>query len=157
MTIDDFALSDHAELLEVARQSWVFAYSSRYSVEAIDKKLAEWYSLENHVAMVGRMQEGTLSFKLYRQDGRIEGYLAGDFPSATLLRLYLRPGTTRRGIGSLLLAGFLAELKTRGSLKCSTSCDRLNAVGLGFYEKHGFRKVGMDEEDHLLEKSLFQG
>jgi len=153
VSIRDFTLADHDELVEVARESWLFAYSSRYSPEAIDAKLADWYSVENHEAMVRRREAGTLQFKVWTADGLMQGYLAGDFPSATLLRLYVRPAMTRGGIGSALLWGFFGELKKRRAEKCLTFCDRGNAVGLGFYEKHGFRKMGMDEEDWRLEKT----
>ena len=64
-------------------------------------------------------------------------------------QLYLAPGSTRRGIGSALLAHALRQLPRRRPVRLYTF--QANTAARAFYERHGFRPIaegdGADNEE----------
>ncbi|MFJ5368040.1 GNAT family N-acetyltransferase [Bosea sp. CER48] len=74
-----------------------------------------------------------------REAGHILGFLCRD--GDVVDQLYVLPGHFRRGIGSRLLAE--AKERSPGRLRLFTF--QRNAAARAFYERHGFRLVGLND------------
>ena len=76
-------------------------------------------------------------------DGRLVGFGGSDLKTLTQLKwLYVLPETQGLGIGSALLESLETMAKSAGLDSC-----RLHAApdATGFYRRHGFREVPIDE------------
>ncbi len=69
------------------------------------------------------------------------GYVADDIPE---LSMAVNPAARGTGVGSALLAGFLAAAAERGFRAVSLSVEDGNLAARGLYERFGFRVVGRD-------------
>lgn len=79
-------------------------------------------------------------FLLTRDDAFLMGRaVAGE---AELLTLAVLPGARRRGHGTALLAGFLAESVRRGAATAFLEVAADNTAALSLYARHGFTEVG---------------
>ncbi len=74
-----------------------------------------------------------------REAGRILGFVT--LNGEELDQLYLLPGHSRRGIGSLLLA----KAKERSPERLSLFAFQRNTDARAFYERHGFRLVDVND------------
>lgn len=92
--------------------------------------------------------EAGVRFWGYEEEGELVGVMGiQDVEDVTLIRhAYVRPGKQGRGIGGRLLNA-LRE-KTERPLLIGTWAAAEWAIG--FYERHGFRKVTADEKNRLL-------
>ncbi len=97
----------------------------------------------------GQIGEG-VEFWGYSDGGALTGVMGiQDVKDVTLIRhAYVKTARRGQGVGGELL-GFLRGLTERPVL-IGTWADAVWAVG--FYEKHGFRKVTVEEKDRLLRK-----
>jgi tRNA threonylcarbamoyladenosine biosynthesis protein TsaB len=79
--------------------------------------------------------------------GKVMGFLigrqAGD--EAEILNLAVERNSRRKGEGGALLRTALEEFRVRGVSRVFLEVRESNEVGLAFYEKHGFSKVGRRE------------
>lgn len=89
-------------------------------------------------------------FWCYEDSGEIAGVMGiQDVQDVTLIRhAYVRSGRQRQGIGEKLLEWLCA--RTSKPVLLGTWAAATWAIG--FYEKHGFRRVPEDEKDTLLRK-----
>lgn len=76
-----------------------------------------------------------------REAGRILGFVA--LNGEELDQLYVLPGHLKRGIGSRLLA----KAKERSPGRLSLFTFQRNAGARAFYERHGFRLIGLNAGD----------
>jgi N-acetylglutamate synthase-like GNAT family acetyltransferase len=91
-----------------------------------------------------------VTFWGYEEDGELVGVMGiQQVQDVTLIRhAYVRPASQGRGIGGNLLAA-LSRQTTRPILVGTWA----NATwAIGFYKKHGFRLVSLEEKDRLLSK-----
>jgi [ribosomal protein S18]-alanine N-acetyltransferase len=79
-------------------------------------------------------------------DGKIAGYMMVLYPPRSkLARLYsiaLARSSTRRGIGTLLLAAAESAARRRGRLTMRLEVHEHNGRAITFYEKSGYRLFG---------------
>ena len=61
------------------------------------------------------------------------------------LHMNLLPRLQRRGVGSLLLATWLAAARTRGARSFHVGVNRMNVGALRFWEAHGFAALTVDK------------
>ena len=155
-TIKKLATEDVEAVIEIARESWKWTYRDIYSNEFIESWIGEKYSREKllneiirslsdlDIIFLGSFAKSTLT-------GFIE--LKIGVNKAELLRLYLKPEYTHRGIGKLLLLEAEKIMKKRGIVKCSLYVHQQNGIGMSFYKKNGFEVKGVDGDDFVMEKT----
>ena len=85
----------------------------------------------------------------FEEDGRLVGVMGlQDVKDVTLIRhAYVRTGRQRGGVGAALMAALVAQAAR--PLLVGTWADATWAIR--FYEKNGFRLVGREEKDRLLD------
>ncbi len=95
------------------------------------------------------MEEG-VTFWGYEEDGNLVGVMGTqEVEDVTLIRhAYVRTNRRNQGIGGKLLTHF--KRRATSPILVGTWTDALWAIR--FYEKHGFRRVGLKEKDRLLKK-----
>lgn len=95
------------------------------------------------------IDEGVV-FRGYEEDGLLVGVMGiQDVQDVTLIRhAYVRTARQNRGIGEKLLSHL--RKKTTRAILIGTWADALWAIR--FYEKHGFRRVSLEEKHRLLRK-----
>jgi GNAT superfamily N-acetyltransferase len=88
------------------------------------------------------------------REGRVIGYIGfgplsdhyDDVATGEIYGLYVHPDHWRRGAGGQLLAAALEQLDDRGVVQVVVWTMRDNAIGLRFYQKHGFCLDGYGRE-----------
>lgn len=80
-------------------------------------------------------------------EGKAVGFLIGRQAAdeAEVLNLAVARGNWRRGEGSALLRAALEEFRAKGVSRVFLEVRESNAVGIAFYGKHGFSKIGWRE------------
>jgi ribosomal-protein-alanine N-acetyltransferase len=78
-------------------------------------------------------------------DGEVDAYVFARAlgSEAEILNLAVRPEHQRRGIGRRLLGALLARLREHGASRVFLEVRRSNTGARGFYERFGFRSVGV--------------
>ncbi|MCU0638874.1 MAG: ribosomal protein S18-alanine N-acetyltransferase [Candidatus Krumholzibacteria bacterium] len=108
--------------------------------------------------------EGAASSLVYREDGRIEGYVIAWFGygEVHILSIGVRPGKRGRGIADALLDRALAEGAGQGCARAILEVRRGNLRAQSFYRRKGFRMIGVrrgyysesGEDALVLEKEI---
>ncbi len=154
-TIKKLTAEDVDALIEIARESWKWTYRDIYSNEFIESWISEKYSKEKilneiirslsnfDIIFLGALVNSTLT-------GFIELKIIAD--KAELLRLYLKPEYTHRGIGKLLLAEAERIMRTKCIAECRLYVHKQNRIGISFYKKNGFEVKDIDGDDFVMEK-----
>jgi ribosomal protein S18 acetylase RimI-like enzyme len=101
---------------------------------------------------------GAAWYRLFPRDRRGYGFVDERTPE---LAIAVVPSARGKGVGSALLDALLARARGEGFAAVSLSVDRNNAGAIGLYQRHGFRKVG-EEDDSLtmladLQRSTTEG
>lgn len=152
--------SDAETIREIARASWHAAYDGLLGEEVVASTVEKWYAIgdlrdsiehSDHVLYVaGSDGVGFVHLGPNPEDEQV----------AELFRIYVRPERWGEGIGGRLLDAAKTELDGYDGLALSVLAG--NGVGIGFYEKRGFERVGertvelgTDEyREYRYEKSL---
>jgi len=122
------------------------------------------------------MREGTLMYTPYvavaksleqrnilikRKNGRIIGFLRYSFskrkPVCKIQQIFVIPEFRGNGVGSKLLKKLEKICKERGVFDIQLKTAEHNRLAQKFYEKHGFKKVGMQKNkvlEIIYEKNL---
>jgi [ribosomal protein S18]-alanine N-acetyltransferase len=97
-------------------------------------------------------------------DGTVSGFLIGRRveEEAEIFNLGVLASKRRAGQGGALLSAALDEFRTRGVSRVFLEVRESNAIGIGFYAKHGFAKTGIrrgyyhepEEAAVLMERKL---
>lgn len=89
--------------------------------------------------------EGAASNLVYRENGRIEGYVIAWFgyEEIHILSIGVRPGKRGRGIADALLDGTLSEGGRQGCARAILEVRRGNLRAQNFYHRKGFRMIGV--------------
>ncbi|MFG1449655.1 MAG: GNAT family N-acetyltransferase [Thermoplasmataceae archaeon] len=157
VTIEKLSVENIEELIEIARDSWKWTYADIYSIEFINNWIDENYSRERLLNEITRAQSDRDiiflgSFVKSKLVGFIE--LKTEADRAELLRLYLKPEYTHRGIGKLLLLEAEVIMKKKGIVQCRLLVHQKNNIGKSFYEKNGFEVKDIDADHIVMEKKL---
>lgn len=145
---------DDAEAIRsVAGDSWRAAYDDILDAETIERKLAEWYDVDeladsidraDGVCLVADDGERTAA----SADDAVVGFVqAGPAPdddaetTYVLARIYLRPERWGEGIGTRLLDQAIGAIRERGAETLRLGVFADNDAAVGFYEARGFERV----------------
>lgn len=81
--------------------------------------------------------------------GRIIGFAflqryhpASSMRKTAMITCFILPEHTRKGIGTMILNRFIAEVQTMGITTILASISSLNSESINFHEKNGFRECG---------------
>jgi ribosomal protein S18 acetylase RimI-like enzyme len=95
------------------------------------------------IAIDGGFPVGAAWYRLFARDRRGYGYVDERTPE---LAIAVVPNARGKGVGAKLLAALLARARTEGYDAISLSVDRNNAGAIGLYERHGFDRVGEEDD-----------
>lgn len=140
---------------EIASLSWRETYREIYSQEFIESWISDKYNpekLEGEISL-SRIDPG-LIFLAVLDSGRIEGFIEIRVKDVIsyLLRLYLRPQSTGRGLGSLLIHSAEQMLEGKHVNVCRLNVHHKNTRAVEFYRRNGFEISGFDGEDYSMVK-----
>ncbi|MDO9353598.1 MAG: GNAT family N-acetyltransferase [Solirubrobacteraceae bacterium] len=144
--------TDAADLHELAAETFPLACPPGSSEASIAAFIAEVLSVQR--------------FEEYLADPDRELLIAGDFdgyamlvhgepadadvaaalttrPTVELSKIYVRPGRHGSGVAGALMAGAIEAARDRGALAVWLGVNQENARANAFYEKSGFRQVGL--------------
>jgi ribosomal protein S18 acetylase RimI-like enzyme len=134
--------SDAPAVRATAHASWHAAYDDVLGPETVERVVDEWYGVASLRTAVAESV-----FHVAAVDGAVVGFVnAGPNPeydegTAELYRIYVHPDRWGEGIGGRLLAAVEDDLGAEGYDRLRLSVLAENAVGVGFYEGHGFEHV----------------
>jgi ribosomal protein S18 acetylase RimI-like enzyme len=120
----------------------LFTQEAEFSPDPVRQRagLARLLASPGHAAVLVARENGvvlgmvTLQFLVSTASGE---------PAALLEDLVVAPRRRGSGIGSQLLGAALARARARGCRRVSLLTDVDNAAAQRFYERHGFRRSGM--------------
>ena len=153
--IRELSIEDIESLVEVARESWKWTYAEIYSEEYIDSWIRDKYSKEKLLNEIARSKSNIdILFLGSFADSKLIGFIELKIIAnkAELLRLYLKPEYTHKKIGKTLLLEAEKIMKKKGILECRLYVHRQNIVGVFFYIKNGFKIIGIEDHDLIMEK-----
>lgn len=123
--------SDLSEVLEIAKQS----FSIPWSLNSFKNELSNPHSI----------------LKVAELNGKIAGYIVVRkiLDEAELLSIAVKPELRRKGIATALIEDVLDEIKN--SVKsCFLEVRVSNTQAISFYEKKGFKKIGLRRKYYLF-------
>jgi len=147
--------SDASAIQSVARGSWRAAYDGILDAETIERKVDEWYAVEELAASVDRSdgaflvaEDRTLERDAENGSEALLGFGqavpapeddSGD--TYVLARIYVLPDRWGEAIGTRLLDQMIGAVREQGAetLRLGVLADNDGAVG--FYEARGFERV----------------
>ncbi len=153
--VRQISTEDVDALIDVARDSWNWTYREIYSKDFIDNWIRENYSRESLLGEITKSKtDPEVIFLVAFIDSKLTGFieLKVENRKAVLLRLYLKPEYTRRGIGKSLLMEAEKIMKKMGVAECTLSVHRRNEIGISFYIKQGFNVKRIEEDDYVMAK-----
>lgn len=143
LTIRFVSNDDIPHIQSIARETWIFTYGDIYPMEYIDYFLSKAYSYENLSLSVERdLHNAKRSFLIAEFNNEVVGYAQTrqvNEEDYELLRIYVRPGYHKQGIGNGFIEEFVHVLKPIKKLFAWVAKD--NHIGRAFYEKKGFKEV----------------
>ncbi|MFG1460846.1 MAG: GNAT family N-acetyltransferase [Thermoplasmataceae archaeon] len=153
--VRQISTEDVDALIDVASDSWNWTYREIYSKDFIDNWIRENYSRESLLGEITKSKtDPEVIFLVAFIDSKLTGFieLKVENKKAVLLRLYLKPEYTRRGIGKSLLMEAEKIMKKMGVAECTLSVHRRNEIGISFYIKQGFNVKRIEEDDYVMAK-----
>jgi GNAT superfamily N-acetyltransferase len=154
--VRDAQLADRAAVRETARAAWHATYDAIPAAD-IDATVDDWYG---DAALAAAFEEPFL----VAEEGEVVGFVhaSPNGETATLARLYVRPGRWREGVGSRLLDAVESRLRDRGVWLVRLLVLASNDRARGFYEARGYAPVdrrtdeiaGREYDQHVMEKGL---
>ena len=103
------------------------------------------------IAIDGGFPVGAAWYRVFSADRPGYGFVDERTPE---LAIAVVPSARGKGIGSKLLGALLDRVREAGYPSISLSVDRNNAGAIELYERHGFTKVGEDEDSFTMLASL---
>ncbi|MFW5919861.1 MAG: N-acetyltransferase family protein, partial [Halanaeroarchaeum sp.] len=106
--------------------------------------LLEWYEAE-HLRREIRSADSVVAVS--EADDELSGFAHAvlDGAEGTVLRLYVRPGERRSGVGTDLVEFTVDELEDRGVDRVFALALARNDVAAEFYDATGFERVGTEK------------
>ena len=146
---------DVDNVIEVARDSWKWAYNDIYSDEFIENWISEKYSKEKLLNEITKSQLTLdLIFLGSFHESKLIGFIELKISSskAELLRLYLRPEYTHREVGRILLSEAEELVKKRDVEEFILYVHKKNYIATSFYKKNGFQVKDIYGDDLIMIK-----
>ncbi|HMB49094.1 MAG TPA: GNAT family N-acetyltransferase [Natronoarchaeum rubrum] len=151
--------SDASAVQSVARESWRAAYDDILDAETIERKLDEWYAVDELADSIAR-PDGVFLLAAdgaTGEDDAVVGFVqAGRAPeddgsgptpeddtgdTYVLARIYVLPDRWGEGIGTRLLDQAIGAIRERGAATLRLGVFADNDAAVGFYEARGFERV----------------
>ncbi|MEF3353906.1 GNAT family N-acetyltransferase [Paenibacillus sp. GYB006] len=143
LTIRFVSNDDIPHIQAIARETWIFTYGDIYPMEYIHHFLSKAYSYGNLSRSVERdLQSAKRNFLIAEFNNEVVGYAQTrqvNEEDYELLRIYIRPGYHKQGIGNEFIQEFVQVLKPIKKMFAWVAKD--NHIGRAFYEKRGFKEV----------------
>jgi ribosomal protein S18 acetylase RimI-like enzyme len=95
------------------------------------------------IAIDGGFPVGAAWYRLFGRDRRGYGFVDERTPE---LAIAVVPSARGKGVGSALLDALIARARDEGYERISLSVDRNNARAIGLYQRHGFHRVGEEDD-----------
>ena len=95
------------------------------------------------IAIDGGFPAGAAWYRLFPRDRPGYGFVDERTPE---LAIAVVPNARGKGVGSALLGALLDRARVEGYGAISLSVDRNNAGAIELYERHGFERVGEDDD-----------
>ena len=95
------------------------------------------------IAIDGGFPAGAAWYRLFPRDRPGYGFVDERTPE---LAIAVVPNARGKGVGSALLGALLDRARVEGYDRISLSVDRNNAGAIELYERHGFERVGEDDD-----------
>ena len=95
------------------------------------------------IAIEGGFPVGAAWYRLFGSDRPGYGFVDERTPE---LAIAVVPNARGKGVGSKLLDALLARARAAGYPTVSLSVDRANAGAIELYRRHGFERVGEDQD-----------
>jgi len=95
------------------------------------------------IAIDGGFPAGAAWYRLFPRDRPGYGFVDERTPE---LAIAVVPNARGKGVGSALLGALLDRARAEGYGAISLSVDRNNAGAIELYERHGFERVGEDDD-----------
>jgi ribosomal protein S18 acetylase RimI-like enzyme len=95
------------------------------------------------IAIDGGFPAGAAWYRLFPRDRRGYGFVDERTPE---LAVAVVPNARGKGVGSALLQALLDRARAEGYDAISLSVDRNNAGAIELYERHGFERVGEEDD-----------
>lgn len=139
---------------DIAAQSWRTTYSGIYTANYIESWIAEKY---NSVSVEREIQKAMTNDRLIFLgffDDEMKGFieLKVEGRNSELLRLYIKPDSTGKGIGSELLREAECRFGNYEVNECNLYVNRKNMNAIKFYEKNLFLISGVKGDDLNMKK-----
>ncbi len=149
--------SDATSVREVAIESWNWAYRQIYAKNYIDSWIDNNYSVVSLVDSINRSnEENGMTFLGAFEGKELCGFLQGILRKdhGEILRLYVNPSKSRRGIGTQLLNEFEKYMLKERITTLIVGVQEKNDIGINFYAKHGFEKVSKESDEIIMSKRV---
>jgi ribosomal protein S18 acetylase RimI-like enzyme len=95
------------------------------------------------IAIDGGFPAGAAWYRLFPRERPGYGFVDERTPE---LAIAVVPNARGKGVGSSLLGALLDRARAEGYLAISLSVDRNNAGAIELYERHGFERVGEEDD-----------
>ena len=95
------------------------------------------------IAIDGGFPAGAAWYRLFPRDRPGYGFVDERTPE---LAIAVVPNARGKGVGSALLGALLDRARVEGYDRISLSVDRNNAGAIELYERHGFERVGAEDD-----------
>jgi ribosomal protein S18 acetylase RimI-like enzyme len=95
------------------------------------------------IAIDGGFPAGAAWYRLFPRDRPGYGFVDERTPE---LAIAVVPNARGKGVGSALLGALLDRARVEGYDRISLSVDRNNAGAIELYERHGFERVGEEDD-----------
>ena len=131
---------DISPVRDLLVETWHDTYDPLIGAEKVTEITNSWHSI---AALSRQLTMPGTSFLVAERAGAIVGHLfanAARAPVLIIARLYVPPGSQRRGVGKLLLDEAIRRYPDCDVLRLEVEAD--NAKGLTFYRREGFEPVG---------------
>lgn len=144
--------ADAVAIQRVARDAWHAAYDDELGADRVEESVEAWYDPERLVEDdIGDPERPVL---VAESDGGVVGFAElvpddEDDARCHLYRIYVAPEHWGRGIGGALLDRAEAVARERAFERLELSVMAANERALGFYEAHGFDRVGTTHDDDM--------
>ncbi len=132
--------ADLAAVRDLLVETWHDTYDALLGAEKVAEITDAWHSIE---ALAPQLTLENASFLIAEDAGGIVGHVfahARTPPALVVARLYVRPASQRRGIGSRLIAAAFARHPEASTIRLEVEAG--NRKGLSFYRRAGFKAVG---------------
>ncbi len=140
VTVRAATADDLEAVAAVARDAWYAAYGGFLDPETVEAGLARNY---DEAVLAAAVDHDDVEFLVAADDGEVVGFASAEQTWADeveLHTLYVHPDRWGEGIGSALLDRAETWAREQGvdRIACGVFAD--NAVGVGFFERRGFRR-----------------